>query len=335
MKESDIRPSDILQRYFELSRRDAHEIFCDVERFDINCVACGSSRIRPEFIKHGFDYGVCEDCGTLFVTPRPPLAAFEKFYQNSASSNYWAEVFFPAVAEVRREKIFKPRVHDLYKFCEQRQVKVEHLVDVGAGYGIFLEEWKRKYPKTDLLAVEPSLSLAKICAEKKIEVVETIVEQVPSKYDGFADMVVCFEVLEHIHHPKKFVEKLKRLARPGGLVFISTLSCDGFDIKTLWSKSDQISPPHHINFFSKLGFEKLFSRIGLIEIEVVTPGKLDVDIVRNYGLQNPTLFLEQPFLKDLVMNNQVGMEFQDFLVRNCLSSHAWVLGRVPYDGNID
>src|SRR5450756_1773500 len=110
MKEQDIRPDHLLQRYLELSARDADACFGGVSRIVIPCVACGNEGAQYEFDKNGFAYARCNTCGTLFQCPRPPISAFEDFYRNSQSSRYWANVFFPAVAEVRREKIFRPRV---------------------------------------------------------------------------------------------------------------------------------------------------------------------------------------------------------------------------------
>jgi SAM-dependent methyltransferase len=171
--------------------------------------------------------------------------------------------------------------------------------------------------------------LAKECRAKRFEVVENIVEQIDAEYEGFADLVVCFEVLEHVYEPVAFVRSLARLVRPGGVVLITTLCIDGFDLQTLWHKSSQISPPHHINFLSVAGFQKLFMRAGLVDVEVSTPGRLDVDIVRNNFYQDPDLFSDQRFMLQLIGDEMIAMEFQNFLVSNRLSSHAWVMGKVP------
>ena len=117
MKESDIRPEALLKRYLELSEQDAKLCFAETPRRDIPCVACKSEELVREFEKNGFAYSSCQNCGTLFQSPRPSIEAFEAFYRNSVSSRYWAEEFFPAVAEARREKIFRPRVDRLRNLC--------------------------------------------------------------------------------------------------------------------------------------------------------------------------------------------------------------------------
>lgn len=330
MKEHEIRPEALLNRYLDLSARDAENCFGDASRLAVACVACGGTQSTHQFEKNGFGYAQCAECATLFQSPRPSIAAFEAFYRHSESSRYWAEVFFPAVAEVRREKIFGPRAERMAGLCAEKGIIVDSLIDVGAGYGIFLDEWRRRFPRTKALAVEPSASLAQECRSKGFAVVEEIVENVVG-HDNSADLVICFEVLEHVYDPLNFVRVLERLARPGGYVFVSTLGIDGFDLQVLWEKSSQISPPHHINFLSVQGFERLFQRAGLTDITVSTPGQLDVDIVRNAVKRTPVLLDDQRFLQNLLADDNKAVAFQRFLNEQRMSSHVWVIGRKPVD----
>jgi SAM-dependent methyltransferase len=332
VKEQDIRPDALAKRYYELSALDADRCFPDqAGRTAVACVGCGSSDASFALEKNGFAYAQCRTCGTLYQSPRPPLDAFEAFYRNSESSSYWSDVFFPAVAEVRREKIFRPRVEGVAAMAAARGHAVESIVDVGAGFGIFLDEWRALAPGITGLAIEPGHNLAEACRAKGFEVIEDIAENVVGR-DGAADLVVCFEVLEHVWEPLQFVEQMVRLAKPGGLVFLTTLGVDGFDIQTLWERSNAIFPPHHINFLSVAGFERLFERAGLTDIEVRTPGKLDVDIVRNAWAAEPALAEGHRFLAHLLEDERRAAAFQAFLADNRLSSHTWVMGRKPMTG---
>lgn len=81
----------------------------------------------------------------MYPCPRLPVGAFEASYRNSESSRYWTDVFFPAMAEVRREKIFAHRITRLAALCKSRGINVDRLIDVGVGYGIFFEEWRRRF----------------------------------------------------------------------------------------------------------------------------------------------------------------------------------------------
>jgi len=332
MKEQDIRPQELMQRYVELIEKDVKRCFGGSSRRNLPCVACGSENVEKQFSKQGFGYALCGECGTLYQTPRPSVDAFEVFYRNSESSRYWAEVFYPTVAEVRRQKIFKPRVQRLSAMCNDVGLNVSKLIDVGAGYGTFLDEWRVIKPNTELLAIEPSILLSDACRKKGLKVVESTAENVTG-YDGHADLVVCFEVLEHVDNPLKFVKVLKELVRPGGYLFVSTLCINGFDLQTLWERSSQISPPHHINFHSVKGFKSLFQRAGLIDVTITTPGQLDVDIVNNFAHNNPDVLQGNRFLKSLLEDQEKSKSFQQFLSANQLSSHAWVLGKRPEEEN--
>ena len=92
--------------------------------------------------------------------------------------------FFSSSTEARREKMFRPRVERLIQHCQSQGHKVNRLIDVGAGFGIFLDEWRRADPECHLVAVEPSASLAK-CRAKGFDVVESIAEQVGAEYRDF------------------------------------------------------------------------------------------------------------------------------------------------------
>ncbi len=326
MKEADIRPSDLTAEYLRLSALDAEQFFPKSDRVPTDCVACQTSLTRSAFTKSGFDYRHCPECGTLFLSPRPPLSQFAGFYRDSPSSRFWAETFFPALMQNRRELIFAPRARRISQLCLENGLAPGAVIDVGAGYGIFLEEWRKLHPKTWIGAVEPGEKLAAICREKGIEVLETVSEEA-SAWAERADLVVCFEVIEHAHDPAAFVRSLWKLVRPGGYALISGLGVDGFDIQVLWEESNSVSPPHHINLISVRGFEQLFERVGFDRVAVSTPGLLDVDIVRNAG---NALADEQRFARLLLSRGtDAAAEFQAFLARHRLSSHTWILARRP------
>ena len=323
MKEQDIRPQELLERYVELSAQDAKKYFSNVERRDVPCVACGAKNAIHQFSKYGFDYAICNKCDTLYQTPRPSPDAFEQFYCDSESSNYWANVFFPAVAEIRREKIVKPKVEDLSSLCDKIGLEVNNIIDIGAGYGVFLDEWRKRNPGTNMVAVEPSCSLANECRKKKLHVVESMAEQV-SGYDDFADLVICFEVLEHVYNPLDFLNTLKHMARPGGYVFISTLCIDGFDLQILWDKSTQISPPHHINFMNPFSVKKILSKVGLDVLDISTPGELDLDILANNSDKISDRFWRK-FIN--FADEQMLVEWQKMIAKSGFSSHMMVCCR--------
>lgn len=327
MKEADIRPAALHNEYLRLSAADGETYFRDAVRQPVPCPGCGGGDSCISFVKYGFDYAECHTCGTLFQSPRASLDVFERFYSEAPSSRYWADVFFPAVAEARREKLFRPRVENILAICATNGFSPRVVVDVGAGYGIFLQEWLGRQPEARAVAVEPSPELAKVCRSKGLEVVEAIAEKAEG-LAGSADLVTCFEVIEHVHDTLLFVQSLGSLVRKGGYAVVTGLGCDGFDIQTLWERSRSIWPPHHINFLSLAGFEVLFKRAGFSDIEVLSPGQLDVDIVANMFAGDEQVSAGGRFAATLLKRGQGARdEFQTFLRNHKLSSHVWVVAK--------
>jgi SAM-dependent methyltransferase len=324
MKESDIRPKELFQKYLELSAADTETYFISSQREHLPCPACGNESFHPVFEKFGFGYTVCQSCQTLYQNPRPPLEEFFHFYRESPSARYWAKEFFPAVAEIRREKLFKPKVMELVRLCQNENFRPAVVAEIGAGFGLFLEEWRNLFPDTRTIAIEPNPEMADLCRGKKLEVIECFVEQASSLY-GHIDLAVALEVIEHVHDPLVFCNSLNRLLRAGGRLLLTGLSVDGFDIQILWEHANNISPPHHINFMSIQGFKQLLKRAGFSKVDIFTPGELDVDIVKNTMEERPDAINDQRFIWHLLkLDENVLKEFQQFLNKHRLSSHCWV-----------
>lgn len=325
MKEDEIRPRDLHNKYLELSKKDAEKVFSDVDWQELHCPACRSENHHESFVKDNFPYHECGDCGSLFQSPRPPLSAFEEFYIDSKSSNFWAEEFFPKVAEIRREKIFAPRAQRVNSLLSERGLTKGALIDVGAGYGVFLEEVSKSSSLENFKAIEPSKSLAQTCRTKGYEVLEEVLENSQAWHES-ANAITCFEVIEHVHDPKLFVEGLRKLLLPGGIAIVSGLGVDGFDIQVLWERSKAISPPHHLNFLSVKGLQDLFMSAGFKKVEVQTPGELDVDIIENYFKEFSNDSDVPRFVKKLLEKGpQAKANFQKFLKDNQFSSHTWII----------
>jgi len=64
-------------------------------------------------------------------------------------------------------------------------------------------------------------------------------------------------------------------------------------------------------------------------LEMLTPGQLDVELVRKKVLEGTFSLEGRPFLKSVLADEweQVGDDFQRFLSDNLLSSHLWVISR--------
>ena len=122
MKESEIRPKKLFKEYLNLSKKDAESF--DQSAFEVtNCVSCDSPLSKIKYKKDGFNYNICDKCGTLFCNPRPDLETLNNFYKNSLSAKFWFEEFLPKVEESRRDKIFKKKAIQLFELIDEKKNK--------------------------------------------------------------------------------------------------------------------------------------------------------------------------------------------------------------------
>jgi 2-polyprenyl-3-methyl-5-hydroxy-6-metoxy-1,4-benzoquinol methylase len=145
--------------------------------------------------------------------------------------------------------------------------------------------------------------------------------------DASIDVIASFEVVEHLFNPMEILKRAHGLLKPGGVMIVSVPSCAGFDVQLLREKSSSVDV-EHLNYFSPQSLSGLFARTGFKTLEVLTPGKLDAELVRNKVLEG-AFTLADPFLKTVLIDrwNELGGPFQDFLAANALSSHLWVVAQ--------
>jgi 2-polyprenyl-3-methyl-5-hydroxy-6-metoxy-1,4-benzoquinol methylase len=329
MKESEIRPLDLFNRYLELCKQDIGRFFKDRSNFvKMACPACSSTEEEPGLEKFGFTYVLCGECGTLYVSPRPSADSLDAYYREAESVRFWSTHFYKETAETRREKMFRPRAQLVSELVARYALpEGATFVDVGSGYGIFLEEVQRLGWFQTVMGIEPNPEMAEICRQRGFPIIQKQAEAVQVG-EVQTDFVTAFEVLEHVFEPLDFLIAMRRMLKPGGILLFTTLTVSGFDLQVLWEHSKSIYPPHHINLISVEGIQRLVERAELQPLELSTPGRLDVDIVANMVKENPTLPLPR-FVSYLLhaRDEATHQDFQRFLSQNRLSSHIRVIAK--------
>jgi len=327
MKEEEIRPVNLMEENEVLHRQDVEELLKEKGSFvEVPCPSCDSRNYRPIFKKEDFSFVVCADCETVFINPRPASETLINFYANSKSIKHWNDKIYPASEAVRRSNVFVPRAKRVIELCQKYGTKDDVIFDVGGGYGTFCEEIKNFNFFKKVVCVEPSRDLAETCRQKGIEVIEKPIEDIGM---SGASVITNFELIEHLFSPKDFILACHKALSKDGLFFLTTPNIKGFDLVTLGASSDNIAGPNHINYFNCDSLGRLLESCGFKVEEVLTPGKLDAEIVRNKILNGKFDVSNQPFLKNILLDNweDLGLSFQSFLAENKLSSHLWVVAR--------
>ena len=327
MKEENIRPDHLMCENAKLHAEDVQQLLTHRNEFvEIPCPACESNSYQVVFEKDCFTFVTCTECETIFINPRPTFDMLAEFYSTSKSIKHWNDKIFSSSEDSRRNQIFVPRAERVVELCRKHNVETKILLDVGAGFGTFCEEIKKLSVFDKVIAVEPSHDLAETCRRKGLDVIEKPIEKVELDETS---VITNFELIEHLFWPKDFLLACRRILPIGGLLILTTPNIKGFDLLILGKLSNNIGGPNHLNYFHPKSLNHLLQRCDFEVIEVITPGKLDAELVRKKILSGELDVSNHPFFKYVLIEKweTIGEAFQRFLAENELSSHLWILAR--------
>ncbi len=154
------------------------------------------------------------------------------------------------------------------KLINSFNTEEKKILDVGAGTGDFLKTCKNKHWK--IFGIEPSEKARNIALEKKIALKKDISEYTGKQFD----VISLWHVLEHIPNLIEYIDQLKQLLKPNGVLIIAVPNYKSYDAKhykEFWAAYDV---PRHLWHFSKTSLKKLFSVIEM-KIEKTLPMKFD------------------------------------------------------------
>jgi SAM-dependent methyltransferase len=154
-------------------------------------------------------------------------------------------------------------------------------LDIGAGYG----EYSRAAARSgmNVTACEPNANSRRIFSalngfEPESRMFDTRYTQ---ETNARFDVALASHVLEHVPEPGAFVENLSLVLKPGGIGAIAVPHY-GSVLSRFQGKNDMfISPPEHLNFFSRRGLVDLFERQGFDLLALRTVSKVNRTTVGN------------------------------------------------------
>jgi hypothetical protein len=327
-REFEIHPTDLFDKYLEITKNELQSYLKEWNLLEINCPACNSDQKKPAFNKFGMDYVECEKCKTLYVTPRPSDEDISLYYKNSKAMTFWKENFYKETLQSRERAIFRPRALWVVSLTEEFFKKPQQFIDVKFKYGGYIEEINKLDLFQNRIILDPTIKPPEFFNEQKgLEIIDKPIDTI-SDGEFNANTVSALEVIDRISNPRSFIEKVSTFLIDGGLLFSTTSTISGFDLQILWDRSKNIYPLDHLNLFSIEGINELFTNCGFEIIELSTPGQLDFEIVKNAIKADPNIELPR-FISYLIEHRDENTHraFQDFLQRFRLSSHTRIAAR--------
>jgi SAM-dependent methyltransferase len=185
------------------------------EVIEVACPLCGQSTgeiLCTEYVSVGVKR--CAQCSLIYTSPR--IKDPEKVYWGD-EDRYFAEarLIFEGKAAHHRD----PNYTEELELIERHSPAKGRMLDVGCNIGTLLRLARPR--GWECVGVEPSPTLQRIATEQlDLDVYNCFLDEVPESENDSFDVVALSDVFEHVTEPIAFLGDVRRLLKPGGLLFV-------------------------------------------------------------------------------------------------------------------
>lgn len=209
---------------------------------------------------HSFQYDIlkCLSCGHVFSEAVPDEQLFKKFYSHVEDDLYVREM-------KHRECTFNYLLDKIEKTLS-REVRKNYtkLLEIGSYYGAFLKLARDR--EFIVAGVEPSFQAARYAREKYgVQVFDEIFQKWEAPEGCLYDVIVMWDVFEHLSDPIPFLKKLITHLRPGGYLFLTTMDI-ATPLPILLGRHWPWFMTMHVNYYSSRILTDLMGRFDLSEV---------------------------------------------------------------------
>jgi SAM-dependent methyltransferase len=150
-----------------------------------------------------------------------------------------------------------------------RYRKTNRLLEVGFGAATTLEAARKANWETS--GIEVSSRAIEHARQLGFDVFEGELQK--AKYPAaHFDVVVASEILEHVPDPSLLAEEIRRVLRPGGMLWATTPNVHSLLGRLLKQNWSAVCPPEHLQLFSRAGIAKMLRSAGFRSIWTCTEG---------------------------------------------------------------
>jgi 2-polyprenyl-3-methyl-5-hydroxy-6-metoxy-1,4-benzoquinol methylase len=212
----------------------------------IPCDICGSNQLSTLSEWNNLSKVVqCGQCGLQFVNPMPNKEFLDQLYRQDGEEHPYYQNYIQE--RTHRRSSYNKQYHRRLKLIEKHAKGKGKLLDIGCGGGFFLKTAEERGWEPHGIDIVPDfVTFARNDLQLKNVHCRSLEEL---KYDKhFFDVIVLWDLIEHLPHPSKFLKTINRLLRPDGLLVIWTPNAQN----AAWLKENWFGyqPLQHLYFFS-------------------------------------------------------------------------------------
>jgi len=227
-------------------------------RVHVTCVLCKVAGTPTEIVENGFTLARCNNCGLLFVSPRPLDGDILAIYEHDAPHTEMQQL----IARTRASHAVAHARHTL-RLLRNHRVGGS-LLEIGPGGGLFLNEARQA--GYAIAAVEPNPVQAAFMAET-FGIRCTTEPLGPETLKGeLFDVIYHCNVLSHFPDPVQTLGVIKSRLRPGGILLMETGNFADVDRRfyRLIAATERFQLPDHLHFFGERSLRILLEQTGFI-----------------------------------------------------------------------
>ena len=213
------------------------------------CLVCGKQDWRPAFKVSDTNQGVpghwwimiCRECGLGVLHPMP---------DNDEVTSYYIDQFY--TAEGKRFHSLIEKIRSISGSERGRRLRKYmpnggRLLDFGAGAGHFGKAMKKA--GWDVV----SLDIATHDKNESSFSIRFIMEGDRPHFlfpDNTFDVVTLWYVIEHMRNPRKVLQEIRRVLRPGGILLLAQQDFNSYQARLFGPRWLILDPPRHLYHFT-------------------------------------------------------------------------------------
>jgi SAM-dependent methyltransferase len=228
---------------------------------DVPCSFCKGKQNSLWAIDNGFKAVKCNDCGFVFVNPRPKIELINKAVitgMHSEEANYLNVVtkMIPKKVDYY-EKVFKGFFYNEFK----KQNKISWL-DIGAGFGEIVQAVERIAPSNSyIIGIEPMKPKVEDAILRGLKIKNGYLDSIDEKFQ----YISLINVFSHIPDFNSFLKDLKDRLLPYGEIILETGNAADLESKSV---PGDLSLPDHLIFAGEKHIIGFLEREGFNIIEI-------------------------------------------------------------------
>lgn len=226
-----------------------------------------------------FDLILDEDYEMLVTSPKPKPEDLGKYYESESYISHTDSNL--SITDKVYQWVKEYAIKSKIKLLNSLGTQEKNILDIGCGTGDFLVGCKKK--GWSVFGVEPNAKARDLTLKKLIENNDSIENTIEENINEFLDngplvkqfdVITMWHVLEHVPNLNEYIESLKKLLKPSGVLLIAVPNFKSYDANhynECWAAYDV---PRHLSHFSQKSIKLLFDRVEM-KVSNILPMKFD------------------------------------------------------------